>query len=409
MQRGSDKVLSLQIAGLQGFYWMIFCPISSYASVYLLSKNFSNEKIGWVMAISNVVAIVLQPVLGAILDRIKTISVKLVLIILALVCLVLLAGLIFLDAGLLWMAVFYVGIVALLLTMQPLVTTLTFEYINAGYNVSFGMTRAMGSICFAILSPLLGSWINRYSTEVIPIVCVALYTGFLLCIFTFPRVEKERHVQQEIEKIPGHVNAAANQGFLRRYERFIPFLIGVSCLFLFHTVINTYLAQIFASLGAKNTDFGISLTIAAVCELPAFLGFNYLTAKFHTQFLLRIASVFYAIRSIVFLLAASVWMVNLGQFLQGVSFAVFIPASVYYINKLMREDDKAKGQTFITGAITLGSVFGSVVGGWLLDKNGVTGMLAFAAAGAVIGCLLVIYSIRKPKKHSLMTIEDPAL
>lgn len=359
------------------------------------------------MALSNILAIILQPSLGALLDRIKKISVKTVLMIMSVICLALLAGLIFLDGGLLWMAVFYVGIVALLLTMQPLVNTLTFEYINAGYNVSFGITRAMGSICFAILSPILGGWVTRFSTEVIPITCVALFVGFLLIVLTFPKVDKDRNSQSMAEATAEHTMPASGTGFLRKYERFISFLLGISCLFLFHTVINNYLPQIFHSLGGNDTDFGVSLTIAAVCELPAFLGFNFLISKFSNQFLLKIASVFYALRSIVFLLAASVWMVNLGQVLQGISFAIFIPASVYYINKLMREEDKAKGQTFVTASITLGSVFGSIIGGWLLDKSGIFGMLAFAAAGAVIGCLFIIYSVRKPKKASFLTMEDP--
>ena len=122
----SDKMLSLQVAGLQGFYWMIFCPIASFASVYLLSKNFSNQKIGWVMAISSVLAIVLQPALGTLIDKFEKLTLKGVLCTLSLICVALLAGIIFLNAGLVWMAVFYVGIVALLYTMQPLVSALTF-------------------------------------------------------------------------------------------------------------------------------------------------------------------------------------------------------------------------------------------------------------------------------------------
>ena len=77
-------------------------------------------------------------------------------IILTLLDLALLVGLIMFQLGLFWLAVIYVGVVALLITMQPLVTSLTFEYINAGRNVNFGITRAAGSLGFALLSTLLG-------------------------------------------------------------------------------------------------------------------------------------------------------------------------------------------------------------------------------------------------------------
>jgi MFS transporter, PPP family, 3-phenylpropionic acid transporter len=397
MKRTSDKLLSLQIAGLQGFYWMIYCPISSFASVYLLSKNFSNQNIGWVMAISNVLAVILQPALGTLIDRAAKISLRTVMCILSSLCLAMLAGLIFLDTGLLWMAVLYVGVVALLLTLQPLVNALTFEFINAGRNVSFGLTRAMGSICFAVLSTLLGLWVNRYSTDILPIVCMILFAGFFLLVLSFPRVSKQTTPQPFVKIAANQPAAEPKVGFLRKYERFIPFLIGIAFLFFFHTIINTYLAQIMTSVGGKETDIGVSLTIAAVCELPAFLGFSFLVSRFNTRSLLMFSAVVYVLRGFIFMLAASVWMINIGQVLQGLSFAVYIPAAVYYINHLMKDKDKVKGQTFITGTMTLGGVAGSVVGGWLLDHYNVHMMLIFGAAAAVIGCLLMIYSVSKPK------------
>ena len=407
MDHSSDKLLNLQIAGLHGLYWMIFCPIYSYVSVYLLSKNFSNQDIGWVMAVGNILAIFLQPFMGTILDRFEKLTLKNALIGLAIICLVLLAGLIFLDAGLAWMAVFYVGIVALLLTMQPLVNAITFEYINAGHDVNFGVTRAMGSICFAILSTLLGFWLNRFSTAILPITCMILYFCFLLLALTFKPVDKHAGIiHQNADKETSNLSEApVKTGFVRKYEYFIPLLIGISGLFTFHTVINTFLAQIISSLNGQNTDFGVSLTIAAVCELPAFLGFSYLVSKFNVRSLLKFSGAVYMLRSFIFLIAALVWMVNVGQVFQGISFAIFIPASVYYINEIMRDEDKVKGQTSITGAITLGSFVGSVIGGWLLDHYDVTAMLIFGAAAAIIGGMLIFYAVRNPKRDTNIELD----
>lgn len=395
MTRSSDKLLSLQIAGLQGFYWMIFCPIFSYASVYLLAKDYANSQIGLVMAVANILAIVMQPATGALIDRVRQISLKLALGVLALACVGMLAVIIWMNPGMLLLAALYVLVLALLLTMQPLVNALTFEYINAGRNVSFGVTRAMGSICFAVLSTVLGVWVAKTSTAILPVICLVLYVCFFLLVLTFKQVPvqsgtHEKHFNEAVTSTP-------SVGFLRRYERFIPFLIGIACLFIFHNVINTYLAQIMASIGGKNTDFGVSLTIAAICELPAFIGFSWLVARFDTRTLLRFSGFFYALRSFVFLVATAVWIVNVGQIFQGLSFAIFIPAAAYYINQIMREEDRVKGQTFITGFSTLGSLFGSVFGGWLLDNSSVHGMLIFGAVGAVLGCLLFFYAIRKPK------------
>ncbi len=390
MPRISDKTLSLQTAGLQALYWMIFCPIYSFSSVFLLSRDFSNQQIGWVIATGNILAVILQPVMGTLLDRMKRISIKLVLIVLSLLDLVLLTGLILLPLGIFGRAVFYVAVVALLITMQPLVTSLTFEYINAGHNINFGITRAAGSLGFAILSTILGFWIIRTTPGIIPLLSAGLVVAYLALLFSFPKVVKPDHPIGE--DLSGILPAG---GFLRRYERFIPFLVGVACLFIFHTTINTFLAQIMTSVGGKTTDLGISLTIAAMCELPAFLGFSKIAAKFSSSSLLKFSGIMYALRSFIFLAASSVFLVNVGQVFQAFSFAVFIPASVYFINQTMKDEDKVKGQTYVTGLATLGGVIGSIAGGRLLDTAGIPALLLFASAAAVAGGLLMLYSVRK--------------
>ncbi len=403
MDRKADRILSLQIAGLQGFYWMIFCPISAYASVYLLSKAFSNQNIGWIMAISSILAIVLQPALGVFHDRFTRIGIKTTLWILSVLCLAMLAGMIFFDLSMLLLSILYVGVMALLITMQPLVNALTFQYINAGRDINFGVTRSAGSMCFAVLSILLGVWVERYSTDILPIICFILFAVYTLILFTFPKAEQ--HTQSTITTSVASFEESPlpQKGFLTRYYRFIPFLIGVALVFLFHNVINTFLAQIIRSLQGKDTDLGVALTIAAVLELPAFLGFSWLVAKINSGKLLKISGAIYVFRSIIFLLAASVWMVNIGQALQAISFAIFIPASVYYINELMQEKDRVKGQTFVTGSITLGGFFGSVIGGRLLDQSGTPALLLFGAIAALLGALLLFYSIPQIKVTSPTT------
>lgn len=403
MIRSSDRLLSFQTAALQALYWMTFCPIYAFASVFLLAKNFSNQQIGWVIAISNILAVIMQPLLGALIDRIRTITVKTTMAVLTIIALVLLAGLILLKVDLLWMAVLYVGIGSLLITMQPLVTSLTFDYINAGRKVNFGITRAAGSGAFAILSTLLGYWVYRTSPEILPALTAGLCVVYLLVILSFPKVEKSHYAEIDSSQPNGPEKPAA--GFLRRYDRFIPFLVGTTCLFVFHSIINTFLAQIMSSVNGKTTDLGISLTIAAAVEMPAFLGFSWIISKFKSTSLLKFSGIVYALRSFIFLLASSVFLVNIGQLFQALSFAVFIPASVYYINETMQPGDRVKGQTFVTGMATLGSVIGTVIGGRLLDVSGVPALLTFASAAAVAGALLMIFSTRRRGKATVEPIQ----
>lgn len=76
--------------------------------------------------------------------------------------------------------------------------------------------------------------------------------------------------------------------------------------------------------------------------------------------------------------------------LQVVSFALLIPASVYYVDRLLPAAERVRGQAYMTLTLTLGSVFAGLIGGPLLDAAGVPALLAAGTAAAVIGVVGVV-------------------
>lgn len=387
--------LTLKYAGLQSLYWMCFCAIYGFASVFLLAKNFENQQIGVILALVNIFSVVLQPAVGFLVDQLSSLSLKKVISYIAVVNILFLIGLITEPDNLLIGTALYIGVTSLTLTLQPLLNSLIFEHINEGLEINYGLTRGVGSLSFAFISFFLGRALNNYSANIIPILCISLYLIFLLLVVTFPATETQ------LSRDPSglHSNEATRPKsllhFFKQYERFLLFLTAIVFLFGFHTIINSYLVQIMASLGGKDSDFGLSLTIAASVELPAMLGFGYLASKYKSSSLLKISSFFFVVRSLLFLGSSTVWMINVAQLFQALSFAIYVPASAYYVNKLMKKGDKVKGQTMVIGATTLGSVFGNGLGGWLLDNATVHTMLTAGMLSAVFGCLLLFYAIKK--------------
>ncbi len=396
MNKITAKSLTIKYAGVQGIYWMVFCTINSFAAVSLLARNFNNQQIGWLLALSGVISAVLQPTIGSFADRAAKVTLKMIISVISFVNIVLLVGLVVTDDNLVITSILYGGIVTLTFTLQPLVNSLIFEYINNGMKISFGMTRGIGSISFAVLSFILGQLINQHSPSFLPFVSIGLYSGLLLLMQTFPIIDEHKTSHQSADK---KVVTESFWVFVKKYDRFLPFLLALVFVFIFHTVINTYLVQIMVHLGGNEGDLGLSLTIAAAVELPVMLAFGYLVSKVSNGTLLKVAGCFYIVRSVLFIMATTVAMVNFAQLFQALSFAIFTPASVYYVNQLMRAEDKIKGQTFIVGATTLGSVFGNLVGGWLLEQFTVDDMLLVGLAAAVIGCLLLFYSIRTKEQR----------
>lgn len=91
-------------------------------------------------------------------------------------------------------------------------------------------------------------------------------------------------------------------------------------------------------------------------------------------------------------MATNIPMLYVSQGFQMISYAFFIPASVFYVNQVMSDNDKVKGQAIMTGTTTLGGVVGSLLGGLILDASGVSTLLWTGLVFAVVGAVLFFVS-----------------
>ena len=140
---------------LQGGYWMLFCAGYGYVTVFLLAEGFSAGAIGVITALFGIFAAVLQPWLGRLADRGGRLGWKPLLLVLAALGL----G----DAVLLCLrppqavtGVLFGALLMLISAMMPLVNAASFHYRSQGKPVDFGSARGVGSLCYAVLSLVLG-------------------------------------------------------------------------------------------------------------------------------------------------------------------------------------------------------------------------------------------------------------
>ena len=61
---------------IQGCYWMTYCILISFSSLYLLDRGFTNTQIGLLLGVSGLTAAVLQPFVGAKGDHLKVLSLR---------------------------------------------------------------------------------------------------------------------------------------------------------------------------------------------------------------------------------------------------------------------------------------------------------------------------------------------
>lgn len=386
--------LTIKYAIVQGLYWMIYCSMYGFASSFLLDNNFQNKSVGVITAVANIFAVFLQPYLGSLVDRVYKITVKKLLTLLALITLCLNVLIIF-TAHLnpILLAILFTTSNILMLTLQPLINSLIYEYINQGIDVNYGATRGIGSLTYALISYILGGLLSHHSALLLTFVASALLVLFIVMIQLFPKISDNK--QQQFVKEAQKENYWQ---FLNKYKALIPFLLAVVFVYVTHTYLNTFMLQILESLGGSNSELGRATLTSALSELPMMFAFAYVVKYIKGSTLLKWSAFFYVLRCALIISAHNVEMVYLSQLFQSLSFAIFTPASVYYINKLVNDEDKVKGQTVMLGASTLGGVIGNFTGGYVLDISSVQVMLII---GLITSAVAIVFYFIASQRESI--------
>lgn len=396
----NTRLLTFQYCILQGGYWASFCSIYAFATVLLLAKGFSSSQAGIAVALGNILGVLLQPRFAAIADSSQKITIQKLTALLAAATAASFFLLYLLPNLFLAVFVFFLLTDAFLQVTQPLVNSVSIYYVNRGVSVDFGIARGVGSVSYAAASSALGWLIEKKGADVIIFAALLFLALMILALLSMPVLSQP--VKTERSEIPAdHTAAPKNNGkretvfsFFLRYRRFTVALIGVTLLFTFHNMTNSYLIQIVTSLGGNSASMGTALSVAAVCEIPAMLVFSKLLKRFSSSRLLMLSGVFFAAKAAAYLFAVTIPQFYLAQILQMGSFALYIPASVYYVNETMGDADKFKGQAVMTATNTLGGVIGSLIGGILLDYAGLTPLLVTGFAAAVLGAVLLFFACR---------------
>lgn len=382
----NTRKLMIQYCILQGSYWASFCVIYAFATVFLLSRGFESSMIGVIIAAGNILGVVLQPMVASIADRSEKISLHKLTAMLSVIMILLLVLLYFVPNGLFAVAVLFLLTDTFLQVIQPLINSVSVYYVNQGVSVDFGSARGIGSLSYAAASYILGIVVEKFGTRSILMTGILVALVLLVTVLSMP-VLSSSAASRPKEKEPEQ-NDAGLLVFAGRYKNFMLTLAGITLLFTFHNMNNAYLIKVIENVGGTSADMGRMLSIAAVTELPVMFLFSRISKHFKSSTLLMVSSAFFAIRAAGFMLAGNVMTMYLAAMLQIGSFALYIPSSVYYVNETMLDQDKFKGQAVMTATNTLGGVFGSLFGGFLIDNAGVGAMntvcFAMAAAGAVL-------------------------
>ena len=398
--------LNSEYAGIFGAYWMFYGVISSFCSAYLLDIGYTNSEIGIILAVASVVSVFMQPALANISDRSKRLDAIGVAGV-STVCMMLLElGMFIIKRKTLALWVIYVLVMAWELALQPLFNSLARRLSESGYKINFGICRSGGSLVYAVFTAVMGTFVERYGTGILPgtgVAILALLLAILLiCSRTFRKAEKEKGSQEVIAESEAVIEEETEdidlKQFVRRNKIFILLNVFIMILFFQNTITNNFMYQIVDGVGGTSEDMGRIFGVMAALEIPGLFFFDNIHKRFSCSTLLKFASLAFVLKLLTMYLANSVTMVYAAHFFHIFSFSIFLAGIVQFINEIMDRGEAVRGQAVYTTAITIGGVFANILGGILLDASGPKLMLLISVILTAIGAAGIFLLIGKIDK-----------
>lgn len=157
------------------------------------------------------------------------------------------------------------------------------------------------------------------------------------------------------------------------------------------------LPQYLSSIGERGTAAGLMIAIFAGAQF--FM--SPIAGKWADQYGRRIMIIAglsgLALSMFVFYFSDSIWILYLSRVIGGLGAALLVPAIFAYVADITTMDQRAKGNSLISAAMSLGIVIGPGIGGFLADY-GIKVPLLVSAIVALIAVLFSILVLKESKE-----------
>ena len=260
----------------------------------------------------------------------------------------------------------------------------------------YSFARGMGSLTYAVLCVVTGLLTARFGMQAALLAHCAEQLLLIVCLLAFPSIPARLLPQPQAKSASGH----SIWQILKKNRVFTLMLI----------------ACFFGMMGVMP----ISNFLCLACKQPRRRQHSARRrAVFDGRFrscrqrwcsdcckedeqrekILLISIIFMVVKPLLILASGSLGMLLAVQPVQMLGYGLFFPASVYFANESVDPADRVQGQSIRTIlAISLSTLLGSLVSGYLIDLGGTTLMLWFSTGCAFIGVLIALGALAVQKK-----------
>lgn len=377
------KHLQLKYSILHICFWLAYCCVYGYIAVFLRYQGMSNTLIGLTSGIACALTIATTPWLTGLVGKVKGLTLKKMMVTTNLCMVVLWAAMIYLKLPPVVLMICFIALANLIATNVPLLTTICMNYLTAGMDINFGLSRGMGSVSYATTAVVLGVLIERFNPTVLAYAYVAAMILLFLTLLSMPDVAHK--------KTGSGQTAISMFAFVMTYKVYLVILLGFALVFAASTSLGTYLINLVENLGGTTSLYGVGIFCMAASELLFMALTPALKRHFSTEQLLLFVGIMYLARNITICLAPTIPIMFFGMTLQGLSYGIFTASITYYVHERVALEHGMQGQTMIAVMTTgVGSNIGNMAGGMLQDNFGLPVMLIFCELLTVLGVAVVL-------------------
>ena len=388
LQRGPAE--TARFAGIQFLFWASIVAFEAFMVPFLTDNGYSPSQAGFVMSAIFGFAILGQPIVGSLSDRMNSPR-----WIIAIAMTLAAAGALVLPMA---VSVYPVVVaVALLysLTANSLPAVLdAWVMARRRHNpgLSYGVARGFGSLGFAVAALVFGLLAERIGVPVVFTFYAGLAIGVAALALFMPRpaaaeLRGERQPDESSSRrhLAEGLRAAATNG------PYVALLVATFIAFVGFRAAMTFLPLLLTSVGGSVADVGVAHSIAALSEAPLLFLSGVLIRRVRGPRLIAGVLLLMAVRLFLYSVLGSSGAVLLLQISHGVTFGIFLAAAVDYIDVIAPAEHRSLFQAIAPSVFFgLGSVAGSWLGGLGIEVFSLLWVYRASAILTLTGALIVL-------------------
>ncbi len=355
-------------------FWAGIPIMWGFLPTYFDGIAMTSGQIGILMAINPFVSIIAQPFFGTKTDKASSKN-KIFNILMLLTVIGILLIPMHKDYRYVITIIFIVSIFqAALLPISESITLESLEHMGRSY----GPVRTAGTVSYAFVAMLVGLMM-RIDIKMIFYVTAFIGIANIIVVAQLPTVRghHDRHHKVSYKVIFED----------RMLKNFISLTVIAQMMVSFFM---TFFAVYFVAQGGLSSQVGWLYFIAALSEVPFLFFADRIIERFGVKKTLLFSMLIFGLRFVILYFSQSpIWFYSI-SLLHGMTYIVFAYSLAVYINKTVRKELRTTGQTVLAVASSLGKIFGSLLGGVLIDKMGY--QYSMLAAAFFCFLTLIIYN-----------------